>query len=108
MVLCEPSLVQVDVHFDSEVDGVPLAFDGYRIVQLSDLHLGTTAGLSRFASIVTTVDKLSPGTLFRHSSIIWLVFRKLNNLFDSELDNLTLNEQSTLRRFYDFREIPFR
>lgn len=40
--------------------GLPQGLDGFTVVQLSDLHLGVTVSLDKFASIVTQVDALKP------------------------------------------------
>jgi len=40
--------------------GLPAAFDGYRIVHLSDLHCSTAARRGRFESIVERVNALKP------------------------------------------------
>ena len=43
------------------LQGLPTAFDGYRVVQLSDLHLGTYAGDTAFmARLVDSVNSLRP------------------------------------------------
>ncbi len=48
-------------HTAVRVDGLPAAFRGYRIVQISDLHLGTYAGNTRLvASLVDSVNQLRP------------------------------------------------
>ena len=42
-------------------DRLPESFDGYRIVQISDLHLGTWGNDTRFLSeLVTTINNLKP------------------------------------------------
>jgi predicted MPP superfamily phosphohydrolase len=45
---------------DVEVDGLPQAFDGYRIVQISDLHCGPFASGGRVARWVATANRLEP------------------------------------------------
>ena len=43
------------------LQGLPTAFDGYRVVQLSDLHLGTYGGDTAFmARLVDSVNSLRP------------------------------------------------
>lgn len=44
-----------------KVEGMPAGFRGYRVVQLSDLHLGTYAGDTRFVEqLVAKVNSLQP------------------------------------------------
>jgi predicted MPP superfamily phosphohydrolase len=45
---------------DVEVDGLPQAFDGYRIVQISDLHCGPFASGRRVGRWVATANRLEP------------------------------------------------
>ena len=45
---------------DVEVAGLPQAFDGYRIVQISDLHCGPFASGQRVARWVATANRLEP------------------------------------------------
>lgn len=43
------------------VTGLPAAFDDYQVVQISDLHLGTYAGETRFVeAVVDSVNSLKP------------------------------------------------
>ncbi len=41
------------------VDGLPAAFEGYRIAQMSDLHCGPFAGAARVAGWVVAVNRLN-------------------------------------------------
>ena len=43
---------------DVEIEGLPEAFDGYRIVQISDLHCGPFASARRVAGWVTAANRL--------------------------------------------------
>lgn len=53
------------------VDGLPAAFRGYRIVQISDLHLGTYAGNTRLAaSLVDSVNSLRPDLIVFTGDIV--------------------------------------
>jgi uncharacterized protein len=45
---------------DLQVPGLPAAFDGYRIVQLSDLHLGSLCPRERVAQWVRATNALRP------------------------------------------------
>jgi predicted MPP superfamily phosphohydrolase len=45
---------------DVEIDGLPEAFDGYRIVQISDLHCGPFASGRRVAGWVAAANRLEP------------------------------------------------
>jgi len=45
---------------DVEIDGLPEAFDGYRIVQISDLHCGPFASGRRVAGWVAAANRLDP------------------------------------------------
>jgi predicted MPP superfamily phosphohydrolase len=45
---------------DIEIDGLPDAFDGYRIVQISDLHCGPFASGRRVARWVAAANRLEP------------------------------------------------
>jgi len=45
---------------DVEVEGLPEAFDGYRIVQISDLHCGPFASERRVAGWVAAANRLEP------------------------------------------------
>lgn len=54
--VCVPQVRRVEIQFDS----LPGEFDGYRIVQLSDLHCSTAARRPRFERIVERVNSLAP------------------------------------------------
>ena len=54
--VCVPRVRRVEIQFDS----LPREFDGYRIVQLSDLHCSTAARRWRFEGIVQRVNSLAP------------------------------------------------
>ena len=45
---------------DVEIEGLPEAFDGYRIVQISDLHCGPFASGRRVARWVDSANRLEP------------------------------------------------
>jgi hypothetical protein len=45
---------------DIEIEGLPEAFDGYRIVQISDLHCGPFASGRRVAGWVAAANRLEP------------------------------------------------
>jgi predicted MPP superfamily phosphohydrolase len=45
---------------DVEIEGLPEAFDGYRIVQISDLHCGPFASGQRVARWVAAANRLEP------------------------------------------------
>ncbi|HXU06311.1 MAG TPA: metallophosphoesterase [Polyangia bacterium] len=45
---------------DVDIDGLPEAFDGYRIVQISDLHCGPFASGRRVARWVAAANRLEP------------------------------------------------
>jgi predicted MPP superfamily phosphohydrolase len=45
---------------DVEIDGLPEAFEGYRIVQISDLHCGPFASGRRVARWVAAANRLQP------------------------------------------------
>jgi len=45
---------------DVEIEGLPEAFDGYRIVQISDLHCGPFASARRVAGWVAAANRLEP------------------------------------------------
>lgn len=59
-----------------KIEGLPEAFDGYRIVQISDIHTGTFAGNPRFLEkVVKTINSVNPDIILftgdivnRHSS----------------------------------------
>ena len=51
-----PDVVEVELEFPD----LPPAFDGYRIVQLSDLHVSAAARTDRTAGIVRMVNALKP------------------------------------------------
>ena len=65
------SVVTYGVHFAAQppivkyveipVDKLPSSMDGFRIVLVSDVHLGATVGKSKLARIVDMVNKLEPG-----------------------------------------------
>lgn len=52
----DPELVEVDV----PIVGLPQALDGYRIVQLSDIHVGPTIRRDRLRSLVALANGLKP------------------------------------------------
>lgn len=47
-------------HFKHEHKTIPEDFDGYRVVQISDVHVGPTIGRGHVAKIVRAVNKLKP------------------------------------------------
>jgi hypothetical protein len=51
-----PDVVEVDV----PIDGLPSALDGYRIAQVSDLHVGPTIGADFARTVVESVNALQP------------------------------------------------
>ena len=51
-----PALREVEV----ALPGLPRELDGFTVVQLSDLHLGVTVPLAKFARIVAQVSSLQP------------------------------------------------
>lgn len=62
-----PRIEMVDV----DIPALPQAFDGYRIVQLSDLHVGTLGSDTAFvAEIVETVNNLHPDLIVFTGDII--------------------------------------
>jgi len=54
--VCIPSVHRVELFYRD----LPSAFDGYRIVHLSDLHCSTSARRGRFEQIVARVNALEP------------------------------------------------
>ena len=46
--------------FTVAVPGLPPELEGFTVVQLSDLHLGVTVPLAKFAAVVSAVDRLQP------------------------------------------------
>ena len=54
--VCIPSVHRVEIFYKD----LPPAFDGYRIVHLSDLHCSTAARRGRFERIVARVNALEP------------------------------------------------
>ena len=54
--VCIPSVHRVEIFYRD----LPPAFDGYRIVHLSDLHCSTAARRERFERIVARVNALEP------------------------------------------------
>ena len=54
--VCIPSVHRVEIFYKD----LPPAFDGYRIVHLSDLHCSTAARRERFERIVARVNALEP------------------------------------------------
>ncbi len=58
-------------HRTVTIDNLPTAFRGYRIVQISDLHLGTYAGNTRLvASLVDSVNSLQPDLIVFTGDIV--------------------------------------
>ena len=54
--VCIPAVHRVEIFYND----LPSAFDGYRIVHLSDLHCSTAARRGRFERIVARVNALEP------------------------------------------------
>lgn len=46
------------------IKGLPSSLDGFRFVQISDIHLGPTVGKSRLESVVEIVNSLHAGTIW--------------------------------------------
>lgn len=56
---------------DVEIANLPKAFDGYRIVQISDLHVGTYGDDSRFVNtLVNEVNQLEPDLIVFTGDIV--------------------------------------
>lgn len=56
---------------DIGIAGLPEAFDGYRIVQISDLHVGSYGGdTSYIESLVDTINALHPDAIFFTGDIV--------------------------------------
>lgn len=54
--LSPPELVEVDV----PIEGLPASMDGYRIAQISDIHIGPTIKRDFLEAVVARVNELSP------------------------------------------------
>lgn len=59
----EPRLLQINSHtiFHS---AIPKSFDGFKIVQFSDTHLGFHYDLAQFKKLLTKIDSLKPDVIF--------------------------------------------
>lgn len=70
----------IDVNrVDVEIEGLPAAFDGYTIAQISDLHVGTYGYDTTYvAEVVDEVNRLSPNMIAFTGDIV--------NRISSELD----------------------
>jgi predicted MPP superfamily phosphohydrolase len=55
---------------DLPITGLPEAFDGFRLVQLSDVHLGTGIKLAQWQGIVARVKPLKPDAIALTGDII--------------------------------------
>src|SRR5690606_13621206 len=51
-------------------DKIPKAFSGYKIVQLSDIHIGHMVGLRLLKKITSRVNKLNPDLIVMTGDII--------------------------------------
>ncbi|MCM1292988.1 MAG: metallophosphoesterase [Bacteroides sp.] len=58
-------------YVDIEIENLPQSFEGYRIVQISDLHVGTYGGSTRFLDkLVAKVNELKPDVIFFTGDIV--------------------------------------
>lgn len=62
----------IDVHeVEIEIDGLPENFDGYRLVQISDMHVGSYGTDTAFvADVVTAVNGLDPDLIVFTGDIV--------------------------------------
>eukprot|EP01123_Difflugia_compressa_P002646 TRINITY_DN13404_c0_g1_i1.p1 TRINITY_DN13404_c0_g1~~TRINITY_DN13404_c0_g1_i1.p1 ORF type:complete len:454 (+),score=53.07 TRINITY_DN13404_c0_g1_i1:76-1437(+) len=60
-----PSVVDVEIN----IPHLPVAADGFTIVQISDLHIGAVVGLSYLESIIDTIIQLKPDILVMTGNI---------------------------------------
>lgn len=59
------------IHIDAPVANLPDSFDGYRVVQISDLHTGTYGSDTTFlAGLVDKVNALKPDAVFFTGDIV--------------------------------------
>ena len=49
-----------------QVPGLPDALNGFRIAQLSDLHIGPTFGKAWLTDVVARTDSLNPDLIVNH------------------------------------------
>jgi uncharacterized protein len=59
----EPRLLQINQHVISHVD-IPKNFDGFKIVQFSDTHLGFHYDLKQFKKMLSQISSLKPDIIF--------------------------------------------
>ena len=61
------------------VNKLKASFDGFKIVQISDIHLGPTVGKSRFKKVVQQVNLFKPGT--EHNMIMPIIYYVVNFIY---------------------------
>jgi uncharacterized protein len=59
----EPRLLKVNSHVIRHVD-IPKAFEGFKIVQFSDTHLGFQYDLKQFNKLISHINSLEPDVIF--------------------------------------------
>lgn len=59
----EPRLLKINKHVISHID-IPKSFDGFKIVQFSDTHLGFHYDLNQFKKMLTQISSLEPDIIF--------------------------------------------
>jgi predicted MPP superfamily phosphohydrolase len=59
----EPRLLKINKHVISHVD-IPKSFDGFKIVQFSDTHLGFHYDLKQFKKMLSKISSLNPDIIF--------------------------------------------
>jgi uncharacterized protein len=59
----EPRLLKINKHEIQHVD-IPKSFDGFRIVQFSDTHLGFQYDLDQFKKMLSKISSLKPDIIF--------------------------------------------
>jgi uncharacterized protein len=59
----EPRLLKINKHVIEHVD-IPKSFDGFKIVQFSDTHLGFQYDLKQFKKMLSQISSLKPDIIF--------------------------------------------
>lgn len=59
----EPGMLQITKHTITH-SAIPTGFNGFRIVQFSDTHLGFNYNLEQFEQLITEINSLTPDVIF--------------------------------------------
>ena len=93
----EPSMLKVNEH-KIESPNIPDSFDGIKVVQISDIHYGTTFTKKSFQKLIKEVEDLNPDIIFFTGDLIDKNI-EINEKEFSEITNLLKELAPSLNKY---------